>query len=531
MSLLCDSMSVPLTVREALALPVLAAGDPAVLTQQADLDRRLRWVHISELRDIGAMLSGDELVLTTGMGMAVSVEAAEDFVRQLIDVGAAGLVVELGAGFPSIPRSVLDLARRADFPVVALNRPVRFVDVTEAVHRAIVAGQLDELQFSARVHETFTALGLSRAPMASLLDAAAELSNSSVVLEDLTRRVLVSAARDEPVGRLLSDWERRSRLTPFRDVTGVGGPEGWLTTPVGIQGGAWGRLVVTSPADAARSRVVAERAAQALELDRMIGRDDSAIRLRVQGGFLLDLLDGRLETEATAAARLSALGLGRPATYVGVVARPRSQPPTDVDAAHRRLVRLSEQVVEALDAPALVGVLDSGHVGVLVDASTGLDRAARALRELVPDAVLGAGHPVTEVLAAAGSLRSARTVVDVAASMPTVDGCVRHEDIRLSGLLMSMSGDARLQGFAEAELGALLEHEARHRDGLVDLLRSFLAVGGNKAELARVAHRNRTSLYATLRRIEDLAGHPLDDPASRLSLGVALLAYDLGRLG
>ncbi|MGB0098763.1 MAG: helix-turn-helix domain-containing protein, partial [Nocardioides sp.] len=216
--------------------------------------------------------------------------------------------------------------------------------------------------------------------------------------------------------------------------------------------------------------------------------------------------------------------------YVGGVARLRADPPADVGAAQRRMVRLSEQVVAALgDVPALVGVLDTVHVGLLVPASADLDAAARALVGVDPDAVLGAGQPVTGVLPAAGSLRSARVVVDVAATMPGVDGCVRQSDIRLPGLLMSLREDARLQEFAEAELGELLEHEARHGGGLVDLLRQFLAVGGNKTELARVAHRNRTSLYPALRRLEELVGHPLDDPASRLSLGVALLAYDQGR--
>jgi purine catabolism regulator len=113
--------------------------------------------------------------------------------------------------------------------------------------------------------------------------------------------------------------------------------------------------------------------------------------------------------------------------------------------------------------------------------------------------------------------------------MPATGGCVRQADIRLPGLLMSLREDARLQEFAEAELGALLEHEARHGGGLVDLLRQFLAVGGNKTALARVAHRNRTSLYPALARLEELVGHPLDDAASRLSLGVALLAYDQRR--
>ena len=505
------------SVREALALPVLAAGDPVVLSGAPGLDARIRWVHVSEVRDIGAVLVGDELVLSTGLGMAASPGAADEFVRQLVEVGAAGLVIELSSAYPSVPEEALGRARAAGFPVVVLNRPVRFVDVTEAVHRAIVAEQFEEVRFAGDVHATFTELGLARAPMARLVEAAADLAGSSVVLEDLSRRVLVSAARGEPVDLLLTDWERRSRLTPYLRETGVGGPEGWLTTPVGIQGGAWGRLVVAGASDATRARLVVERAAQALELGRMIERDETSIQLRVHGGFLLDLLDGRAGSEAAAAARLRTLGVPESPAYVGAVARLRSEGSVD------RLVASLGDLV------GLVGVLDAVHVGLLVPTDVDLDAAARALTSVEPDAVLAAGHPVTGVLPAATSLRSARVVADVAVTLPPVAGCVRQADIRLPGLLMSLREDPRLQEFAESELGRLLEHEARHGSGLVDLLRQFLAVGGNKTELARVAHRNRTSLYPALKRLEELVGHPLDDPASRLSLGVALLAYDQSR--
>lgn len=509
----------PVTIREALSLPALAAGDPVVLSGEAALERPLRWVHVSEVRDIGTLLSGDELVLTTGLGMAASTDAADDFVRQLVEVGAAGLVIELSAAYPSVPEPALRRARVAGFPLVALNRPVRFVEVTEAVHRTIVAEHFDEVAFAGRVHETFTELSLARASMSRLVEAAADLAAGSVVLEDLGRRVLVAAARDEPVERLLTDWERRSRLTPFLRTSGRGGPEGWLTTPVGIQGGAWGRLVVTAPRDDERARLVAERAAQALELGRMIERDETSVQLRVHGGFLLDLLDGRLGAEPVAAARLRALGVPPAASYVGAVARLRSEAPVD------RLVSVVG------DVAGLVGVLDAVHVGLLVPADTDLDALARALADVEPDAVLASGHSVAGVLLAATSLRSARAVADVAVTMPRIGGCVRQADIRLPGLLMSLRDDARLQEFTEAELGALLEYEARHGGGLVALLRQFLAVGGNKTELARVAHRNRTSLYPALRRLEDLVGHPLDDPTSRLSLGVALLAHDQRRAG
>lgn len=531
-----------MTVRQALGLPPLAMGDPVVLSGEDRLDADLRWVHVSEVRDVGAVLAGHELVLTTGLGMAASPAAAAAFVGQLVDAGAAGLVVELSAAYPAVPEPALRRARAAGLPVIALNRPVRFVDVTETVHRALVAEQFEQVRFAGEVHRAFTDLGLARAGTDRLVATAAELAGASVVLEDLARRVLAPAAVGEPVDRLLAEWERRSRLTPFLRVTGTAGPERWLTTPVGIHGGPWGRLVAVGAGgviDEGRVRVVLERAAQALELARMVERDDIAIQLRVHGGFLLDLLDDRLGSEATAAARLRALGVPDEREYAGLAARLRRDAPADVAAAQRRMVRLSERLHDAVrgaGASGVVGVLDGEHVGVLL---AGGDRASdavgRELRRREPDAVLASGPVVNRVLAAGPSLRSARAVVDVAATLPPGDarhepaGCFRQSDIRLPGLLMSLRGDARLQEFAEAELGALLEHEARHGGGLVELLRQFLAVGGNKTELARVAHRNRTSLYPALRRLEDLVGHPLDDPASRLSLGVALLAHDQHR--
>ena len=181
---------------------------------------------------------------------------------------------------------------------------------------------------------------------------------------------------------------------------------------------------------------VLERAAQAVELGRMIERDDTAIQLRVHGGFLLDLLDERLGTEASAAARLRALGVSDGAAYVGAVARLREEPPSDAGSAQRRMVRLSEQVHEALTAAGasgLVGVLDGGHVGILITDDAVLDAVARELRVLEPDAVLGAGQAVDRLLAAATSLRSARVVVDVAvtaAARSRLLPAVRHPAAR-----------------------------------------------------------------------------------------------------
>jgi len=80
-----------------------------------------------------------------------------------------------------------------------------------------------------------------------------------------------------------------------------------------------------------------------------------------------------------------------------------------------------------------------------------------------------------------------------------------------------------VQTFAETELAGLLAHRARHGDEAFELLRSFLTVGGNKAELARVLHMSRPTLYARLEALQRIVGLDLDDAESRTSLHVALL--------
>jgi purine catabolism regulator len=146
----------------------------------------------------------------------------------------------------------------------------------------------------------------------------------------------------------------------------------------------------------------------------------------------------------------------------------------------------------------------------------------------VEEVVLGVGPVSGSVLDAGRGLGQAGHIAEVAATMPGPLGRVwfRHADVGLRGLLALLHDDPRLQAFVESELGRLLEHEARTRDGSVELLRQYVAVGGNKTRLAEATHRSRASVYKRLDRLRRLVGADLDDPASLLSLGVALLAYD-----
>ena len=101
------------TVAQVLELDVLRRGNPQVVAGAAGLEHPVRWVHISELADVAGMLRGGELVLTTGVMLPAEREPLARYIEDLADVGAAGLVVELGRRYADeLPRPLVRAAER-----------------------------------------------------------------------------------------------------------------------------------------------------------------------------------------------------------------------------------------------------------------------------------------------------------------------------------------------------------------------------------------------------------------------------------
>ncbi|GAB3221909.1 PucR family transcriptional regulator [Mycolicibacterium hippocampi] len=526
-------MFMTLTVGDVIGLPVVQSGAPEVLSARR-WDEPLRWVHGSDLADLSALLQGGELVLTTGAALARS---PRKYLQRLASAGAIGVVVELGDRLPVLPGNAAPIAEELGLALVVLHRPIRFVEVTEAVHRRIVAEQYEEVAFDRRVHETFTELSMRRASVAGIVDAAARMLDEPVVLEDLSHRALAVSAGAH--ASTLQDWERRSRRSP-----GAGG-ESWATTAVGPRTEEWGRLVVPrSPADSGRATMVLERAAAALALHRMIERDRSGLQQQAQSGLIDDVRQGRITEEREAAARAHALGLRASTHYLPAVVRvERHKRAGDPVARHRRNVALLDAVAHTVNAAGHTGLFalrGDGEVGAVLalkDSKTSavpksLTALGEALRREVTrvdapqNSVLALAVEVNAVTDAIAGLAEAAHIAEVALSMGDPRPYFRAADTRLRGLVTLLRDDRRVQRFAETELRPLLAEDDRVAPSDIAVLREYLAAAGNKVAAAERLHISRPALYKRLARIGDRLGVDLDDGESRTSLHVALLVLD-----
>jgi purine catabolism regulator len=523
----------PLTLREVLALEVVRRGAPAVVAAADRLDVPVRWVHVAELFDVGRLLRGGELVLSTGIALPSSAILLAEYVSGLAGAGVAGLAVELGQRYvSSLPSTLVSEAEARGVPLIAFEREVPFVEITEAVHARIIDGQHAELLAAQRAHSAFTSLSVEGASAAEIVRAAASLAGQPVIFADLSYRVQTFAGLEaEP-----EDFESRAQAAcEGRPRTFYAESEGWLVTTVGARGEDWGRLFLccrasgvpefgASPADTA----LLERAATTLALGRLLARQADSVERQAHRTLISAIISDPDVTSA--AARTRAMGV--PVTgrqLVALVARIRDPagPGLSEHAAVESIAAAVADACREIRVPALVGSLDDVRAGALLSLPPYMDTDT-ALRTLMsrlsaPHAVIGVGSPAADLAEVRRSFLDAREVADAAIRSPDGRPFYRLPDLRLRGLLHLLRDDPRLEAFASRELGPLLAYDAAHGTSLLADLTVYLESGGNKAAAAARAHLARPTFYQRLRLIEHILGVSLDSPESRTSLQVALL--------
>ncbi|MDG4788461.1 PucR family transcriptional regulator ligand-binding domain-containing protein [Micromonospora sp. WMMD1102] len=557
------------TVREVLALDSVRHGGPRMVAGAAGLDRLVRWVHAAEVPDIAALLSGGELVLTTGIGLPGDDAGLRAFIGELADVGVSGLLVELGRRYPAaVPRAMVAAAEQRNLPLVELCRVTPFVRITEAVHALIVDAQLTELRATEEIHQRFTELSVEGAEPAEVVRQAALLAGCPVVLENLSRQVLAYDPAGESAELLLRGWEQHSRRIRPTGRTGYDPDAGWLYTTVGARGQDWGRLLLRWPSGELPARstpptrltILVERAASTLALGRLIRRDAEGLERQIHRTLLTALLDHTRPVDEVA---LRARALGVPLDrrhLVGVVVRYRADDAAgpaagSSPAGQARLRDLAEAVGQALrdaELSGLASTLDDQAVGAVLalrdagEEETALAAFAAALHRVRLDVaptptrpyagpgavIVAAGSGVGTVAEARRSLTEARQVADAARRGRRDLPVFRLPQVGLAGLLHLLRDEPRLQTFVERELGPLLAHDAEHpREQLLGTLRGYLESGRNKSAAATAAHLSRPAFYERLARISRILRVDLDSVDDCLSLHVALLALDAVRDG
>jgi len=513
------------TLAEALALPALRAGMPRIRVGADRLDTPIRWVHAGDFADMASVLSGGELLLTTGIPLTRGEGLQRRYVADLARRGVAGIVLELGSALARTPPVVLEEARRRELPLVELHEEIAFVEVAEQLTRRIATRQAALLAHAVAVQDRFAELLTAGEGTSGVLAGLADAVEGAAVLAEgdhVLRVAAGTAARDVVLAKL---WAARCGLpdAPETYAVDVGAGDARLTVvadrrPLG-------------PFD----RVAAERAAGLLAIALSDGRERERFPLHERGEFLQTLIDPGDEPEEAQARRAAWL--------LGFAPRSGWLLPVAIDASFGARSRTSaiaelERQLASRRLVALAGLLPArGVLGLVLElrdrvrrddlagevAAALSDAAGRASAAPPTAPVICVGAAATSWTELRPSLREAADAVSALRHAAPQ----RWHDVARPGLrqlVWRLRAEPSFARFLHATLAPLEEYDSRQGRELLHTLECFCTNGGRKAQTARLLGLERQTLYKRLSRIAEVLGVDLDDEDTRLALHLALRA-------
>jgi PucR family transcriptional regulator, purine catabolism regulatory protein len=96
------------------------------------------------------------------------------------------------------------------------------------------------------------------------------------------------------------------------------------------------------------------------------------------------------------------------------------------------------------------------------------------------------------------------------------------QNLGVHRLLLALDGHPELSAFYEETLAAIDQYDRSNRSELLPTLEAFFAADNSLAETASRLHLHRNTVAYRLRRIEQISGHQLGDPETRLALHLGL---------
>ncbi len=510
-----------------LGLELAVAGGPG--------ERRIRWVHISELEDPTPFLSGGELLLTTGINLTTDARQRK-FVRQLAAKEAAGLGFGTGFDHAQLPAALREEAEAQDLPLFEVPYEMPFIALTEKAATELVNEQYSVLERGIAVHALLEGLVLAERGLGAIMRAIAEaIGGAALLLDDRGRELArhpqergLSQAAAAAIRAEVRERSQAGRQAMFVAEEGaLAGRAVAVPVPVG-GGGARGHWLVAARRDGSvgdLERLISRQAAMVVALELMRERAVRETERRLAGDVLAEALAGGLGAEELRS-RLAPFGIGG---RVAVLLYDLEAAPDDAERLSGSLRAAGVPALVAVNGsagrPLLCAIVDPDERDPVELAREGLAALNGSGREI--RAAASRSNPVASLRRAFHESRCALAATAMAnGGAPEV---ASYRDLGAFTLLLSLQDDDALRTYAENLLAPISDGEGEYGPELLRSLEAFIERNGQWERAARDLYCHRHTLRYRIRRIEELTGRDLNQAQDRIELWLALRARELVR--
>jgi len=524
-----------MNVRQALALDSLRAA--TLVAGAQGLERDVRWAHVIDMPDPAPWVRPGQLLLTTGFAWPKDDRDERAQIASLADAGLAGMALAVPRYLQHFSSAARHEADRLALPLLEIPFEIPFAEITEELHRAILAEQYQVIERAEEIHRELTLAAARGSNLRELARTLGALIWRSVTFEDPNGKLLAyyaSGGDDDAVRRetlaqarsplsMMEAMEARGLMSQIRASTGplrieaipeIGLSSPRVVCPIRIGSELVG-LVWIIEGESSLSELdnrAAEQAALVAAVHIAHQRELANMEARLGYASFLSLLEGG-EDDAQAVERARLVGFDPHGKHrVGVALIPEPLPLSREAFLRRELV--AEQLRGRLAA-----------TGMTPQLTAQLNRVAFLLPE--------GGEPQDVI----GDLSDSGVAVVVGRAYAGTQGVRRSYREALS--LLNYQGDARVRTFEEALVPRVLMGDQAARSAFVEdlfgplktqrggtaltkALITLAASGFNFKETAQTLDIHPNTLRYRLARAVEATHIDLENPETRFRLQLAV---------
>ena len=491
----------------------------------------LKWVHVVEVTSIRHLLKGNELILSTGIAWKDNPAQFLSMVKELIEMNAAGLCLEMGTYLSEIPADVIEIANQHQFPIILFHQEVPFVEITQDIHSEIISQQYRKISdlenYSQRLNKRLLSIetyedilqfifsALDVQIIFRLKNQLAEfvpeipLHDQTVILQ------LLESAKTQPCDKL-------------------------AFAPIFLFGQEYAELAIYSK-DIPISEydfLILDRTATALA-QHLLREMFVEEKKRVEE---TEWLQGWLEGEHMPAEihqYLAENGL-RPKTPDTAVLITKLFPFKEKAAPDITYLKLLFRSVFEQQGFIVFFVEKRNELTMILLNS----RAKKNLKERIKNAIqsieesefirkqcsarlmMAAGRFSDSLSDVHKSYFTAKETLRIQQKMTKKQSCEFYEDLHLYRLISQLSKHTDLKELANEYLNPVIQYDQKYNAKLLETLKVYLECNGSKQETSNKLFIVRQTLYHRLQKLENLLGEDFMDHEKRVAIEFMLLVHD-----
>ncbi|WP_185819612.1 PucR family transcriptional regulator [Salibacterium salarium] len=540
------------TVYDMLQLPVMKQ---AVSQSEAKYGMRtpIEWVSIIEM-PVENFVRKKEVVLTAGIGCENDNDKLLSFTGEVIDAGAAALIIATGRYLNVIPDKVIQFCESKDFPLIEIPWEIRFADVSHAISTALHQQERSFVEHSDKVRKELLEIILNGEGIASIASYLEKSLFMPIVITDRQGNVKTKSKnaksleerwnahllqRGDPLYFQLEDSNDTNSLPNNMHWILIDNKEVLQLTVQSareIQGFIlleWPDYLPEDDVFQEHTLILLEHAVTTSALCFLHDQAALETEMRLKDDFVWSLAKGKFESKDNALSRAKSLGYNLNIPYLCIVAKPENlQSLYEKDLSQNiSFENWRKHLGETMEEE----VTHTGRTMHLKTMSTFQKEELIIFVELQSEKSVETAYPFIELLqykieqkrpgliVSWGIAKTfgedffdvgfeeAYSALDIGRRQKGKGYITTYANTRFDRALLALAENEELRNITEVIIEPLQRYS---RERKIDLVHTFIIYNqhkGNVSQTARDLNLHRQSLLYRLRKVETLTGCSLDD--------------------